>query len=68
VREPSFEELEKLAKEGRCVNCGRKARLMIPLYQNPVPEIFGDMRKRFTKEAVDWLLKNGGVCVECSEI
>jgi hypothetical protein len=68
VREPSFEELEKLAKKGRCLNCGRKPRLMIPLYQNPVPEIYVDMLKRFKKEEVGWLLTHGGVCVECSEI
>jgi len=68
LRKPKFEELEKLAKEGRCLNCGRMPIMMIPLYQNPVPEIYADMRERFKKEQVDWLLENGGVCVECSEI
>jgi hypothetical protein len=67
MRHPSFEELEKLVKEGRCVNCGRKVRIMIPLYQNPCPTITADMKKRFTEEQFEWLMKNGGICLNCSE-
>ena len=66
MKKSSFEELRKLAKEGKCLNCAKTPGIMNPLYANPRPDIYIDMLIRFSRERVGWLLVNGGICIGCS--
>ena len=64
-KDPSLKELRRLAEEGRCLNCGRKPVVLLPLYVRETFWLVKAMKKRFGEEEGQWFIRNGGVCIDC---